>query len=158
VARLLALLLVIVGCAPARAAAVPPAAFVPADREAIAGVLGAQREAWNRGDIEGFMAGYVATDELVFTSGAAVRRGFAATRARYRERYVDAAAMGRLAFSAVEINALGPDAAWVLGRWELTGTPEAGSGVFTLVFVRRGGRWLILHDHTSASAREPANP
>lgn len=97
------------------------------------------------------MVGYVPTDELVFTSGAAVRRGFAATRTRYRERYVDAAAMGQLRFSALEITGLGSDAAWVLGRWELTGTPEAGSGVFTLVFVRRAGRWLITHDHTSAS-------
>jgi len=145
VARLLVVLCLLLACAHDRGAA-----FTSADRDAIAGVLAAQREAWNRGDIEGFMVGYVPTDELVFTSGAAVRRGFAATQARYRERYVDAAAMGQLTFSELEINALGSDAAWVLGRWELQGTPEAGSGLFTLVFVRRAGRWLIVHDHTSA--------
>ena len=140
----------LLACAAGRPASAAP--FDADDREAITAVLDAQREAWNDGDIEGFMAGYVPSDELVFTSGAVVRRGFAATRTRYRERYVDAAAMGRLRFSELEITGLGVDSAWVLGRWELTGTPEAGSGVFTLVFVRRAGRWLITHDHTSASA------
>jgi len=154
VRRLILLVVLLGGCATGRGGAPPPAAaFTPADRDAIAKVLSDQRDAWNAGDIEGFMAGYVPTDELLFTSGAKLRRGYAATRTRYRERYVDGGAMGRLAFSELEIHGLGQGAAWVLGRWALTDTPEAGSGVFTLVFVRHGGRWAILHDHTSA---EPA--
>lgn len=151
--RTIVFALLLAGCASTKAGTSPPTtAFTADDRHAIAKVLFDQRDAWNAGDIEGFMAGYVPTDELLFTSGAKLRRGFAATRTRYRERYVDGGAMGRLAFSELEIHGLGPDAAWVLGRWALTDTPEAGSGVFTLVFVRRQGRWAILHDHTSAEA------
>lgn len=100
------------------------------------------------------MDGYVHTEELVFTSGGAVRRGWAEALARYQDRYGDAGGgsrMGTLAFTDIEVTGVGPDSAVVLGRWALQDTPQAGHGVFTLVFVRRGGRWQILHDHSSVA-------
>lgn len=118
--------------------------------KAIADVLATQREAWNRGDIDAFMDAYVREDALVFTSGGKVRRGWDETISRYRARYVDAAAMGKLTFDGLETTVLSDDAALVLGRWRLVDTPESGHGVFTLLFVQRAGRWLIMHDHTSA--------
>lgn len=146
--RLIVVFALLLGCA----TAAPTRSFAPDDRAAIERVLFDQRDAWNRGDLDAFMIGYVPTDELVFTSGAKVRRGYAETQTRYRERYGKGGAMGRLAFSELEVHALGADAAWVLGRWALTQTPEAGSGIFTLVFVRHDGKWRIVHDHTSATA------
>lgn len=130
------------------------------DPAAIVAVLEGQRDAWNRGDIEAFMAAYVHDDALVFTSGGAIRRGWDETLRRYRTRYADAGAMGQLTFWDLETTLVGSDAAVVLGRWRLEQTPEAGQGVFSLVFVRRDGRWQILHDHTSALAAEasPAPP
>lgn len=122
---------------------------------AIARVLDGQRDAWNRGDLEAFMDAYVRDDALVFTSGGKVRRGWDETMRRYRARYVDAAAMGKLTFDELETTVVADDAALVLGRWRLVDTPEAGHGLFTLLFVRRDGRWLILHDHTSAEVVEP---
>lgn len=103
------------------------------------------------------MDAYVHDDTLVFTSGGKIRRGWNATLERYRTRYVDAAQggasrMGTLAFWDLETTVLADDVAVVLGRWRLVDTPEAGEGVFSLVFVRRGGNWQILHDHTSALA------
>lgn len=149
------------GCArPSTPATVAPAAggaeaggdTNAAVARAIEAVLAGQRDAWNRGDIVAFMDAYVHDDTLVFTSGGKVRRGWAATLSRYRARYRDAAAMGRLTFSDLETRPLGADAAVVLGRWRLDDTPEAGAGVFSLVFVRAGDAWKILHDHTSADA------
>ena len=32
--------------------------------------------AWNRGDLDGYMAGYLHSDQLVFTSGGHVRHGW----------------------------------------------------------------------------------
>jgi uncharacterized protein (TIGR02246 family) len=136
----------------APSAAEPEADTDAAVARAIEAVLAGQRDAWNRGDIVAFMDAYVHDDTLVFTSGGKVRRGWAATLERYRARYRDAAAMGRLTFSALETRRLGADAAVVLGRWQLDDTPEAGHGVFSLVFVRAGDTWKILHDHTSAGA------
>jgi uncharacterized protein (TIGR02246 family) len=122
------------------------------DVRAIERTLGRQRDAWNAGDIDGFMAAY-AKDGLVFTSGGRIRRGWDQTIARYRQRYPDKAAMGTLDFSDLEVTGVGPDAALVLGHWRLTGTPEAGEGVFTLL-VRKDdrGAWTIVHDHPSVRA------
>ena len=41
------------------------------DREAVIKVLHTQREAWNRGDINGYMQGYWKSDSLVFVGKAA---------------------------------------------------------------------------------------
>jgi len=127
--------------------------FRAADRSAIEQVIRDQRDAWNRGDIEGYMAGYARTEALVFTSGGHIRRGWQATLARYQARYGQgSSSMGRLAFDIIEIRPVGPDGAIVLGRWRLTETPSAGEGVFTLVVERTDQGWRIIHDHTSVEA------
>ena len=41
----------------------------------------------NVGDLDGFMAGYWESEDLVFTSGGNVRRGYAATAGGYRTSY-----------------------------------------------------------------------
>ncbi len=119
--------------------------------QSIQQVLDAQVAAWNRGDLESFMKGYWRSRDLVFTSGGKVQRGWGTTLQRYRDTYGrDKSSMGTLHFSDLEVHPLGPDAAWALGRWSLDGL-EGGKrgGVFTLVFRRIGGRWVIVHDHTS---------
>ena len=58
--------------------------------------------------------------------------------------------MGQLAFQVLEVQPAGPDAAVMLGRWRLTDTPQAGSGVFSIVFERRPEGWRVIHDHTSS--------
>ena len=149
--RLIALVasLVILGCA-----ASPPrlARFAPSDRAAIQAVLDAQIAAWNRGDLAAYMDGYARTPALVFTSGGNVRRGWQEAFDHYKARYAtDPKAMGTLAFTVDSIDAVGADGAVVLGRWELTGTANAGRGVFSLVVERRPEGWRIIHDHTSVS-------
>jgi ketosteroid isomerase-like protein len=125
--------------------------FSAADRSAIEGVMSAQREAWNRGNLDAFMDGYIRGDDLVFTSGSQIRRGWATTLARYRARYgKDRSTMGKLAFDILEIRPLGADGAVVLGRWTLTETSKSGSGVFSVIFERRNDGWRIVHDHTSS--------
>ena len=129
------------------------------DALAIQDVLSSQAAAWNRGDIVAFMDGYERSDALVFTSGGAVRRGFDATLERYRKAYVEKGRMGQLTFELVETRFVGSDAAVVLGKYHLTETPKAGTGLFTLVFIRTADGWRCIHDHTSAAPRpKPALP
>ena len=124
------------------------------DEEAIARVLDEQREAWNRGDIDGFMKGYAQTPELVFTSGAQIRNGWQATLESYQERYgQDARSMGQLSFERLQLQSLGADGAVVLGRWALSGLAEPAGGIFSVVFERRPEGWRIVHDHTSSTPR-----
>ncbi len=125
--------------------AAPPA---PA---AVRGVLDAQVEAWNHGDLEAFMAGYWRSPDLVFCSGATVTKGWDETLARYRKRYQsEGREMGRLRFDAVEVIPLGEDAALARGAWGLVMSDgKEPHGLFTLLLRHIDGAWRIVHDHTS---------
>ena len=130
-----------------------PRAFRPADDAAVRAVLTSQRDAWNRGDLDGFMAGYAHREDLVFTSGGKIRRGWQETYAKYRAKYGAApSTMGHLDFEILGVQPLGADGAIVLGRWKLTATPNAGSGVFSVALARTPDGWRIVHDHTSLDA------
>ena len=125
--------------------------FTASDEAAIRAVLIAQQQAWNRGDLDGYMAGYVNAPELVFTSGSNIRRGWQETHAKYKAKYgTNPATMGKLAFEILGVQQLGADGAIVLGRWRLTDTPNAGSGVFSVALRRTERGWLVVHDHTSS--------
>jgi uncharacterized protein (TIGR02246 family) len=118
----------------------------------IRAVLSAQQEAWNHGDIDGFMNGYARAETTVFVSGDEVTRGWQTVRDRYFRKYGDRAKMGTLTFSDLEIELLGPDCAVALGRWELKRANDNPHGRFTLVFRRTPDGWRIVHDHTSAAS------
>jgi uncharacterized protein (TIGR02246 family) len=119
------------------------------DRAAITAVLTAQQAAWNRGDVESFLQGYWHSPELTFFGAGGIARGWKAVLARYRERYPDRRAMGKLEFSGLEIRFLGQDAALVLGSWHLERQKGDIGGVFSLVLERFPEGWRIIHDHTS---------
>jgi uncharacterized protein (TIGR02246 family) len=119
---------------------------------AIRALLTAQQEAWNHGDIDGFMKGYWRSNETVFVSGDEVTRGWETVRDRYREKYSDRAKMGTLSFSELEIKSLGADSAVALGRWELKRKSDSPHGRFTLILRQTPEGWRIVHDHTSAAA------
>jgi beta-aspartyl-peptidase (threonine type) len=112
-------------------------------------VLRAQEIAWNAGDLEAFMSHYWKSDRITFSSGGRITRGWNATMARYRQRYPTAEKMGKVSFQDLEITPLGDGVAMVLGQWRVDREPEPLRGNFTLVVQRIGGRWLIVHDHTS---------
>jgi len=115
-------------------------------------VLDAQVEAWNRGDLEAFMATYWRSPDLVFCSGSTVTKGWDETLARYRKRYQsEGREMGRLQFDAIEVIPLGEDAALARGAWRLHMTDgKEPHGLFTLLLRRLDGAWRIVHDHTSS--------
>jgi beta-aspartyl-peptidase (threonine type) len=60
--------------------------------------------------------------------------------------------MGKLAFSDLRIETLGPAAALVRGSFQLT-MPDGKQphGIFTLVFRKFPEGWRIIHDHTCAA-------
>lgn len=118
---------------------------------AIKQVLADQSAAWNRGDIDAFMAGYANTPDLRFASGGTVTKGWQETLARYKKRYADRAAMGTLTFSDLDVTILAPDAALVFGRWRLKNDKGEPNGLFTLLLRKTEPGWRIVADHTSAA-------
>ena len=121
----------------------------------IRAVVHAQQEAWNRGDIDGFMNGYARSKSTIFVSEDTVIRGWQTVRDRYKKKYSDRAKMGTLKFSDLEITPLGTDSAIALGRWKLKRTKDQPHGRFTLIFRKTADGWRIVHDHTSAAATPP---
>jgi ketosteroid isomerase-like protein len=117
---------------------------------AIRQVLEAQQAAWNRGDLRAFMNGYWRSDKTEFVGASGVQRGWQAVLNRYRRSYPDRQAMGKLAFSDLEITLLSSDAAYVLGHYELHREADHPEGVFTLILQRFPEGWRIIHDHTTA--------
>ena len=118
---------------------------------AIRRVIEAQRDAWNRGDILGYMKGYQQSDETVFVSGDNVTRGWRTVLEHYQKSYDSREKMGVLAFSELEITMLADDAAVVVGRWHLQRAKDEPHGRFTLIFVKTHHGWKIIHDHTSSA-------
>ena len=120
---------------------------------AIERVLRTQQNAWNRHDLEGFMAGYWNSPELTFFSGAKEQNGWQATIDRYLATYGSPGhEMGKLEFSGLRVEVLGQEAAFVRGSWQLTmSNGKKPHGLFTLVFRKFPEGWKIVHDHTSAA-------
>ena len=119
----------------------------------IKAVLLAQQAAWNRGDIDGFMAGYVQSDELRFASGGTITYGWKTTLERYKLHYPDRATMGTLAFSDLVVTVLAPDAALVFGKWELARAKDKPWGLFTLTLKKTADGWRVFQDHTSSAVK-----
>ena len=118
--------------------------------EGIKHLLVAQVEAWNRGDLEGFMAGYWNSPDLTFYSGGLVVSGWSPTLERYRNRYQsEGREMGKLDFNDLRIEMLGPASAFVRGKFHLKMSSGEQGGLFTLTFRKLPEGWKIIHDHTS---------
>ncbi len=123
-----------------------------AGRTAIRTVIEEQQAAWNRHDLEAFMAGYWNSAELTFFSGAHESKGWQAALDRYKKNYQGAGhEMGKLEFRNLRIEMLGPEAAFVRGEFHLTMSDEkTPHGLFTLVFRKFPAGWKIVHDHSAA--------
>jgi|SRR5580700_3570237 ketosteroid isomerase-like protein len=115
----------------------------------IRSVLDMQTSAWNRGDIDTFMTGYWKSEETEFVGASGIARGWQAVLDRYRRKYPDAKAMGRLTFSNLEVHAVCPDSAFVIGEFQLERDKDRPTGIFTLNFRKFAEGWRIVADHTT---------
>src|ERR1035437_4497305 len=114
-------------------------------------VIEEQHAAWNRKDLEGFMAGSWNSPELTFFSGAHESKGWQAALDRYKKSYQGAGhEMGKLEFANLRIEMLGTDSAFVRGEFHLTMSDgKTPHGLFTLVFRKFPEGWKIVHDHSA---------
>ncbi|MEA2163065.1 MAG: hypothetical protein QOK37_1192 [Thermoanaerobaculia bacterium] len=118
------------------------------DLLAIRRVLDEQAAAWNRGDIDAYMAGYAKSETTMFV-GTEVTRGWTKVRDRYKAKYDSRAKMGTLVFSDIDLRPFGSDDVIVTGAWKLTRENDTPQGRFTLIFHHRPEGWRIVYDHSS---------
>ena len=115
----------------------------------IRNLLTRQTEAWNRGDIDGFMQTYWQNDSLMFVGKDGVTWGWKNTLEHYKKSYPDKAAMGQLSFDIVQLKKLSPEYFFVVGKWGLKRQAGDLSGHYNLLIKKINGEWKIITDHSS---------
>lgn len=108
-----------------------------------------QTNAWNRGDIEGFMNGYWENDSLMFIGKSGVTYGWANTLTNYKKGYPDTAAMGKLTFTLLQVKKLSKQYYHITGKWFLKRSIGDVGGHYTLLIRKINRRWVIVSDHSS---------
>ena len=114
-------------------------------------VMSFQEKAWNNGNIDLFMEGYIKSEELVFSGSGGPVYGWKATKDRYFKSYPDLKTMGKLTFRISKIKSLSSNTAYLIGEYYLKRIIDDSFGHFTLLWKKINGKWLIVSDHTSSS-------
>jgi len=119
------------------------------DEREILSILDKQTQAWNAGDLEQFMVGYLESDSLMYIGKSGVTYGYRSTLENYRRNYAGADKMGKLTFHILHLKPLGRRYYLVVGKWSLKRTAGDVGGHYTLTFAKQKGRWVIIADHSS---------
>jgi len=109
--------------------------------------------AWNRGDLDAFMADYIQDGTTTFQGSDGLLRGFDAIRERYAPSFEQGAERDSLRFEDFHVRSIAPSLILVTARYILYRDQETtSSGPFTLVMEQHPDGWKITHDHSSSDA------
>lgn len=152
------ILLAVIGCTiepatPGADAGDPEPEFL----ERVQDILAAQARAWNRGDLDGFMAPYDRSPETTYIGAPGLVTGFDAIHGRYEPYFTPGAERDSLSFTDLTVRELDPRFGIATARYVLSrGDSITSTGPFTLVMMRVEGVWKIVHDQSAADP--PAEP
>jgi uncharacterized protein (TIGR02246 family) len=109
---------------------------------------------WNRGNLDAFMDDYLPGDSTTYVGGRGLVRGPAAIRASYAPLFSGNAVRDSLSFEILDVDPLAPGVVNLIGQYTLArrvgGRDSVTARGPTSLLVRRvGGRWRIVHDHSS---------
>lgn len=103
---------------------------------------------WNAGNLDAFMSLYDTASTFMTSKGPIGLQGM---RENYQKGFFNGdKPKQNLRYEDLVVRPLGNDHALLTGKFVLFGNnlPEK-RGIYTLVFVRRGNTWKMLHDHSS---------
>jgi ketosteroid isomerase-like protein len=124
--------------------------------QSIRAVLDKQVVDWNRGDMDGFAAGYKNSPDILFM-GSKISRGYAQMLDTYRKGYSTKEKMGTLSFTGLEVQPLDANFATVTGNFHLERTAAGGGnadGYFLLVMEKTPAGWKIVRDDTTVPPKK----
>jgi len=120
-------------------------------QQELAAAMNQSAAAWNRGDLDTFLAVYKNDAQTAFMAPT-ITYGIPDIKARYARSYFkDGKPKAQLTYSDLKYRALGADHVLMTGKWQLT-EPDSGKkqeGYYTLIWERTGSGWRIVHDHSS---------
>ncbi len=127
----------------------PPSAQTERD---IRTLLVRSADAWNDGDLDGFLLPYLHSDEVSYVGSRGPVRGYERLRQNYASSYWRNGDPDRkLGFRDIEVTPLGASYALAVGWYVLSNRGdgrETDRGIFSLVLRRTPDGWRILHDHS----------
>jgi ketosteroid isomerase-like protein len=118
------------------------------DTATVRDIMRKQQDAWNKGDLEGFMSYYWKSDSLKFIGSKGITYGWQQTLDNYKKGYPNQEAMGILTFDINSIEKLSPTNIFVIGKWQLKKKDSEVGGYYTLLWKKKKGKWVIVTDHT----------
>ena len=114
-------------------------------------VLLAQEDAWNKGDLDAYLAFYKDAPDTQAILGTPTR-GLANIRLAFRANFPNRDVMGTLQQDSVEVRALGDNFALATGNYHLTRPRKAGGdvdGTFIDIFEKTPTGWEIIFTETT---------
>ncbi len=121
------------------------------DSISIVKVLKFQEDAWNEGNINKFMEGYLKSDKIVFTGSSGSIYGWEETKKRYLNNYSNRTLMGNLKFKIINFQKLSEHIIQMQGSFYLKRKIGDSKGFFSLIWKKENEKWFIISDHTSVS-------
>jgi len=116
----------------------------------ICAMMARSADAWNRGELDAFVADYMEGEGTTYIGSRGIVRGPAAIRAVYAPRFGPGGVRDSLSFERVEVDLLAPDLANTIAWYVLMrGDSVTARGPTSLVMRRVKGSWKIVHDHSS---------
>ena len=111
------------------------------DKNSIISVIEKQEKAWNDGDINAFMQGYLKSENLVFNGSSGPFYGWNSVRDRYLNSYPTKEKMGQLKFKILNISSVSENVAQLLGQFFLYYPDKELSGYFSLIWLKNENGW-----------------
>ncbi|SHG98394.1 YybH family protein [Winogradskyella jejuensis] len=115
-------------------------------KTAILKVMDDQQNAWNQGDLKGFMQGYWKSDSLKFYGSNGLTKGWQNTLDNYKRGYPTKAETGTLNFIINDVSQIDGNNYWVMGEYHLKREVGDADGVFIIIFKMINGEWKIVAD------------
>lgn len=137
---IIAVILLLTGCASTKQ--------LNNDKKELTAVLLQSAKDWSAGDIEAYMNAYWKSDQLQFIGSNGITYGWDTTLANYKKSYPTKADTGTLHFEILEITYLSKNLYSVVGKYKVAREKGLLTGVFSILFKKIEGKWLIISDHS----------
>lgn len=114
-------------------------------------IILAQQQAWNKGDLDGYLSHYKDAPDTQAVLASLVR-GVENIRAAYRQNFPNKESMGSIEDTDIDVRALGDTYALATGKYHLTRSKKSGGpieGTFTELFEKTSAGWQIIFSQST---------
>jgi uncharacterized protein (TIGR02246 family) len=114
-------------------------------------IILAQQNAWNKGDLDGYLSHYKDAPDTQAVLANLVR-GVDNIRAAYRQNFPNKDAMGEIEDTDIDVRAMGDSYALATGKYHLNRSKKSGGaidGTFMELFEKTPNGWQIIFSQST---------